>query len=195
MGDGYRRLLYGPIAGAMCLLLVGCGGLRESTDAAAGHDCPGTTTVATKKPTSTDPVEAAHEYLGQEDAAVEGRDPDYSPWFGGAYAPEEDHSLVVVAVTDTCLVNVAELEKVVGAERLRLVEVPVGFDELNALRDELLEGFNAAGIPVSIPIDHTLNGRILHIHTPEADRVREVFPTGVPQGVVVITKGEPDSPA
>lgn len=175
------------------LAMTGCGGEGQMADV-AGSGCDDADQVATQVPTSTDPIEAAHEYLGQQDPAVEGQDPDYAPWFGGAWGVPNDPGVVVVAVTDLCLVDRTELEEVVGQGRLRLIEVPLGFDELNAVRSDLRDRLDDVGIEAELPIDSTTEGRIIVVVTPQPDEVPDEVFSGIPDSVLTIRQGQLDTP-
>lgn len=190
-----------PPAITICLVLAatlgvaGCGATDGLQVDEASGDCGDVEPVPTSTPTSNDPFEAAVEYLRQGPPAVEGTDPDYSPWFGGVYATPPDRSVVVVAVTDLCLVDRSELEAVVSPAPLRLIEVSYGFDEITAFRDELVSRLAAAGVPASTPIDSTDEGRIINVVTPSPEDVPSDVFDGLPNDVIVLREGPVDTPA
>ena len=178
----------------LAALLIGGCGASDTLQVGAASDCGGVEPVPTSAPTSEDPFEAAVEYLRQGPPAVEGQDPDYAPWFGGVYASPEDHSVVVVAVTDVCLVDRGELESVVSPAPLRLIEVSYGFDEITASRDELRTRLDAAGIEAATLIDSTDEGRIISVVTPDPDEVPAGIFDGLPEAVIVLREGGVDRP-
>ena len=111
------------------------------------------------------------------------------PNFGGVWGDRQGG--IVVAVLDCSQVDANELARIAGGpSRLRLIEVPHTFQEVNEFRDALVAELEFLGVAGDVYIQSTLSGRLIEVHVLDPDQLPESFGDAIPAAAFSIVEAE-----
>ena len=193
----------GVVAISLAVLISACGSSTQlvSTEASgpSGEPCvpaPSASVVAIDVPGGSDRRgEALVLYLSGVDelavtAETEGDELDYgSPLYGGVWGDRAGGW--VAAVTDCEAFDADEVAALAGGpDSVRLIHVGHSFEEVNRIRDALVEEVRAAGIEAEVGIDSTLTGRKLVMMIGRDQELPDGFGNSVPPELLTIVRAD-----
>lgn len=115
------------------------------------------------------------------------------PGFGGVWG--DFRGGLVVAVLDCDSVDADALAEVAGGRgRLRLIEVPHTFTQVDGFRDTLVAELDAFGVEAWVVIDATLDGRMITIQLDAPVELPIDFAPSVPVAAYRVVAPEPTIP-
>lgn len=174
----------------VALLLLALSACSAGDDSTVSGDCipstPGSVPIeGDPDRTIEDIIEAMTGERQVDDVPVEDKIDD--PNFGGVYGDQKGG--IIVTVLDCSSIDVDELARIAGGSKaVTFVEVEYNWHDTEAFRDRLVDELREAGVPGDVPIESTIKGRKIEVHTPDLAALPEDFGATLPEKVFTLVE-------
>lgn len=110
---------------------------------------------------------------------------------GGIWQDQSDGGKIIVALVDPAAHDLPKLEQAAGGPgNLKVVQVPMSFDELEQVRDEVKMALGGAQVPAAVLLDSRSDGKHIVVQAPNVGAATEALEVAGLRNQVELVDGE-----